>query len=205
LNQASEAFDVAIYPDVRIRRQAIAASRSLAKLGSLYTLDERGPFPHISLYLTQFPIANLVKIESLLRNFAKSATPFTVRAAGYQQSEKAYVAVAYDKSHDIQKLHMGTLQLLNPLREGLIRDKDRERLKLWSDARRESVEKYGYHSAGSEYKPHISLAKMAQPEKLHLAELEDFDFTFEVNKIGLFRAGNYGTCIEAVALFDLAG
>ncbi|MEK7106040.1 MAG: 2'-5' RNA ligase family protein, partial [Patescibacteria group bacterium] len=165
-DQLSHPFDVVIYPPPEIRERAISVSSYLADWGTFFTLDdgENGPFPHISLYLTEFPLKNLGVIRANLKKYTRIIKPLKVEFSGYDKVEKDYIEASYEKSDKLYHLHRDIVRLLNPLREGLIRDRDRERLPQWSKERQESIRLYGYHSAGGEFRPHMSLAKLKNPD-----------------------------------------
>ena len=120
----SKSFNVVIYPPQEISKKAIGVSKKLKKKGGLFVLDGKNYFPHLTIYMTEFPIKNVSKIRKILRNVAAKTKPFRATSLKYRQSADGYIDVDFKKSREIKGLQKKTIALLDPLRECLLRSKD---------------------------------------------------------------------------------
>ncbi len=132
----SESFNVVIYPPTDISKKAISISKKLKKKGGLFVLDCKNYFPHITLYMTEFPLKNVAKIRKLLKQFATKTKPFEINSLKYRQNKDGSIDIDYSRSKNINELQKKIIKLLNPLREGLMREKDKARINGMTKAER---------------------------------------------------------------------
>lgn len=199
----SKSFNVIIYPPADISKRAISISKKLKKKKGLFVLDSKKYFPHITIYMTEFPVKNVPKIRKMLREFATKTKPFRINSLKYRQNSDGYIDVDYRKSKNIKELQKKIIALLNPLREGLLRPKDKARISALSKTQQRNIKRYGYWSMDAEFFPHLTFTKLEKFNKLALSGINKLDFSFDVNKLGLFYLGDYGTCRKLIEIFDL--
>ena len=200
----SKSFSIVIYPPKEISQRAIAVSKKLEKKNGLFILDGKNYFPHITIYMTEFPVKNVPKIRKVLRNFVTKAKPFRAASLKYRQSEDGYIDVSYKKSKEMKKLQKKILTLLNPLREDLLRPKEEAHISELSVAQQRNIKHYGYRGVGKEFFPHLTFTKLKKFNGSVLMKIEKSNFSFYANKIGLFYLGDYGTCRKLIEIFDLS-
>lgn len=200
----SKSFNIVIYPSKDIIIRAIKTSKSFKRKGSSFVLDGKNYFPHITIYMTEFPSKNTRAIKELLKQFSLGIKPFQITASGYRQNKDGYIDVNYKKTKSINELQKKVVTLLNPFREGLLRLKDKERLKEFSKSQQKNIKLYGYRSVGTEFYPHLTFTKLKQYSKLTLSDMKKDNFSFKVGKIGLFYLGEYGTCRKLIKIFDFS-
>lgn len=200
----SESFNIVIYPPADISKKAISVSKKLKKKGGLFVLDGKKYFPHLTIYMTEFPIKNVPKIRKILRNFAAKTKSFRATSLKYRQSADGYIDVDYKKSKEIRELQKKIIAFLNPLREGLLRPKDEARMSELGKAQKRNIRRYGYRSVGAEFFPHLTFTKLEKFDKSALSKIGKSNFSFEVDKIGLFYLGDYGTCRKLIEILDLS-
>jgi 2'-5' RNA ligase len=201
---ASQPLDIVIFPPLNIINNAIDISNFLTGKG-YFTLDEEGPYPHISLYQAEFPVENLEMIKSRLHNIAKSQKHFSIKPPPepYKKEDKDFIEVSYEKSGELYQLQREILESLNPLRNGLLRTRDKERYNQLSREQRENLDNWGYRSVGNEFRPHLTLTRLKNPDSISGHNLPKKEFSFRVSQIGIFHLEEYGTCIKKVAIYDL--
>lgn len=200
----SESFNIVIYPTKEISQKAIGVSKKLKKKGGLFVLDGKNYFPHITIYMTQFPVKNIAKIRKILRNFAARKKPFRVTSLKYRQSAYGDIDADYKKSKEIKELQKKIIALLNPLRENLLRPKDAARMSELSKTQQRNIKRYGHRSVGAEFFPHITFTKLEKFDKSALSKIEKLNFSFDVDKIGFFYLGEHGTCRKLIEIFDFS-
>jgi len=204
MNAKTKPFNVAIYPPAEISKRVIAISKKLKNKNGLFVLDGKNYFPHITLYMTEFPLKNMVKIKKLLKQFAVKTKPFEISSSKYRQNTDGYIDIDYKKSKNINEFQKKIIKLLNPLREGQIREKDKARISEMTKAEQKNLKLYGYRSVGDKFFPHLTFSKLEKFDKSALLNIDKSNFSFKVNKIGFFYLGDYGTCHKLIEIFDLS-
>ncbi len=200
----SKSFNIVIYPPVDISKKAISISKKLEEKGGLFVLNGKKYFPHITVYMAEFPVKNIPKIRKMLRDFAVKTKPFRITSSKYRQVEDGYIDVSYKKSKDIEELQKKIIALLNHLREGLLRLKDEARMNEYNKAQQHNIKLYGYRSVGEEFFPHLTFTKLEKFDKSAFLNIGKLNFSFKVDKIGFFHLGDYGTCHKLIEIFDLS-
>jgi len=197
-------FNIVICPPVKISKRAIAVSKKLKNRNALFVLDGKNYFPHITLYMTEFPLKNVVKVRKLLKQFAVKTKPFEISSSKYRQNTDGYIDVDYKKSKNINELQKKIIKLLNPLREGQMGQKDKARISEMTKAEQKNLKLYGYRSVGAKFFPHLTFSKLEKFDKSALSGVDKSNFSFRVDKIGFFYLGDYGTCRKLIEIFDLS-
>ena len=154
--------------------------------------------------MTEFPSKNVTKIRKLLKQFAVKTKPFEIRSSKYRQNTDGYIDVDYKKSKNINELQKKIIKLLNPLREGQMREKDKARISEMTKTEQKNLKLYGYRSVGANFFPHLTFSKLEKFDKSALSNIDKSNFSFKVNKIGFFYLGDYGTCRKLIEIFDLS-
>jgi 2'-5' RNA ligase len=198
----SAPFNIVIAPSKQVAKKAAGISKKLKGRGGLFVLDKNHS-PHITLYMTEFPLKNIPEIKTRLQGLAAKMRPFLTSSLNYGQSKDGDIDINYWHSRDIQNLQRKIISLLNPLRGGLIRKRDEERKRLLPKKQQRNIELYGYRSVGQEFHPHLTFTKLAKFNKSAFANIKKLNFSFVVKKIGFSRLGDHGTCHKLIKTFDL--
>ena len=200
----SKAYNIAIYPPKEIRREAVSLSNNLARRGGLFTLDDKNIFPHVSIYMLELPIDNLEKVIFKLATICKGTKSMSAASEGIRENPDGFIDIPYVCSKELSGFQKNVIEQIDPLREGLIREKDKARLATVGEAERTNILEYGYRYVGAEYVPHLSVSKLPEYKEDVLKGAESgYNFSFSINQIGIFELGDHGTCKKIVKLFDL--
>jgi len=202
----SKSLNIVIYPPREIFQKAITVSEQFNKKEKgLFALNDKNYFPHITIYMAEFPVHNIPKIKKVLRDFIITTKSFHMISLKYYHSDDGYIFVDYKKSPELKNLQKKIVNLLNPLREDLLRAKDVDRM---NDLDKNSLEfknikRYGYRSVGENFSPHLTFTKLAISNNSLLAKIAEFDFSFKFDQLGLFYLGEYGTCHDLIEIFKI--
>lgn len=198
--------DLVLLPSSNLAAKAISTSRDLQSFGALFELDGvSGPFPHISLYMTQLNDEHMDEAKKRLADIAKQTSPLYLNCTRYSLNDEHYTDAEYGRLPAIVELQMVVVNAINPIRDGM-REKDKARMLAATSKVRESLEKYGYRSVGELYRPHMTFTRFQsyQPEALKvLPDRTAFDGEFV--SLGLFEMGDNGTCKRLIAEFQFGG
>ena len=204
MSPKTKPFNIVICPPPEISKKAIRISKKLKNKKGLFVLDGKNYFPHITLYMTEFPLRNMTKVRKLLKQFAAKTKPFEINSSKYRQNIDGYIDVDYKRSKNINELQKKIVKLLNPLREGQMREKDKARMSEMTKAEQKNLKLYGYRNVGDKFFPHLTFSKLEKFDKSALSNIDKSNFSFKVDKIGFFYLGDYGTCRKLIEIFDLS-
>ena len=199
-NMKSESFNVAVCPPPEISQKAVNVSEKLKKKGGLFVLDGKNYFPHITIYMAQFPMHNVPNMRRILGECALKTKPFRVSASRYRQSSDGWIDVVYRQSKNIKAFQKNIIACLNPLREGLLLPRDEARMSKFGRTEQRNIKRYGYRSIGAEFFPHLTFTKLEKFDVSAFPSIGKSVFSFEVDRISLFCLGDYGTCRKVVEL-----
>ncbi|MDP2598329.1 MAG: 2'-5' RNA ligase family protein [Candidatus Liptonbacteria bacterium] len=196
----SSVLSIALYPPQKIRAKAINIAGGLRGKGAVFALDGKSYFPHINIYMAEFPEKNLRKIMKLLRSCVRKIKPFSMTASSIEAGGNGYVGVKYKISKRAAELQRDIIRTINPLREGLVYDAKGFK---FSKPQLRNLKLYGYDNVGRSFHPHLSLARLKQPAKNVDIKTAAKDFLFTAGRIALFRTGKYFTCRKILKVFNL--
>jgi 2'-5' RNA ligase len=199
-------FNIALIPNKELFEYAIKISNNLSKLGKyLFILDGKNYFPHITVYSPEFPKRNLNKIIKNVEKVSKNFKPFQIKFTECKFVDD-YAGIDVQSSKQIYSLHEKIIDCLNSLREGVLRDKYKNKDVLINFTKKQinNIEKYGYPDVKELYIPHLSLIRFGKNIPSVLEKKFRWDIQSSVvDKIGIFEMGDYGTCIRLVKEFEL--
>ncbi len=184
-------LNIAIFPPETVSRKAMLLSRQLKQHSGMFILDGKNFHPHVTIYLAEFPKKNLKKIQLAVKKIAAGCKTFLLKSTEYSQNANLYIAVGFKNSKEIYGLHKKIVTDLNPLREGLLRQKDINRLKEFSKEAQKNLTEYGYNNALKKYFPHLTFSKLADDNKEAIKRLPKMDFSFLAEKIVIFQSGDH--------------
>lgn len=202
MSQASISCNIAIIPPPAIAHKAIAASRLLRRHGGLYVLDSKKYFPHITLYMTEFPVKNIPMIKTLLRRLSLETRTLGFSSPAIRLKKDRSVVIIL-KSVAVRTLHRKIVRILNHLREGLMRPKDAARFDQLTTQEQCMLQRYGYKDALARYVPHLTLAKLSSAKRPAITDFISSNSVFRSRMIGLFQSGEHGTCRKLLAKFTI--
>jgi len=195
--------NIVLLPSDELAQKAVAASSVLQPLGSLIALSNTGPFPHLSLYMTQLKEADLERVKDILVEIAAQTAVFSLTADCYFQAE-GYLDPNYESVDRLATLQITVVDTINPIRDGM-RAKDVAKLEAATGIARQNLQQYGYKNIGELFRPHMTIGRMKAAEAVDTAALPPVaDFSGRFVKLGLFEMGDNGTCTRKIAEFALA-
>lgn len=208
MNHPSHRYNIAIRLQKRITGIAIAASKKFAKTKGVYMLGSKDFYPHITLYMTQFPDKNIPEVMRRISRIAKNKKPILLEAIGAPRITEGYVGVNFKKTEQIRELQKELIAALNPLREGLITDASRKQLLVADKTGKKNILRFGSQHVFTKFTPHLTLTKLKNnkdpyPQSIGAATLTLRNISFHSAAVGLFEAGKHGTCRKIVKIFRL--
>ena len=159
--------------------------------------------PHLTIYLCRFDPRRYPKLLGLLDSYVASQKPLEVKLSKLKivsdphRDGEAYIFLPVLKSARLARLHAQILKTANPLRGGLIHERDRQRLlgNKISVLERSYIERYGYRNVLKLFRPHISLGgidpkhipALKKSLEQRLAQIADHTVTINNILVGMWR------------------
>lgn len=175
--------------------------RSLLPISINYTI------PHLSLYSCVIKKEDFEIIVNQLKNINRK--PFSITLSKVNVNiDDGYYFLDVPLHDELLNLHKEIINIVNPIRKGLIRQKDIDKIEngFYSDKQINYINKYGHARVLDLFKPHITfgISKISNHDKLTI-DLSDKVKTiksksFEVKEItvGLFEEKDNRKIIEKV-------
>jgi len=205
MSQTSLPCNIVILPSTEIAEKAITVSQQLAQhYSTFFTLKEGEYYPHATLYMTQFKVADLGRAQTLLAELAARTAPFALQSDRYELNF-GYFDANYERPAELEALQMAVINAINPIRDGM-REKDKQHLLEASGVERENLQKYGYRGVGELFRPHVTLTRLTDDQPVDTSVLPaPHEFSGQFMRLGLFEMGDNGTCVRKIAEFPLGG
>jgi hypothetical protein len=154
--------NVALLPEAGLERAVVDLSRRLAAAcGSTLVLDAvRGPFAHLTLYLTGFPADAVDVIPGLVgRTVAHLGAPeLAVRGAAV--SPQGAVLLTVEKTPALAHLHAWMIHKLNPLRMQAVPQIWAARRARYGAAELRRLSAVGFPQALEAWSPHFTVGRV---------------------------------------------
>jgi hypothetical protein len=215
-------LNIALIPDNTLAAKHIAASQAMAARHTAYiqlnSVEPRLAFaPHLTLY--QVPVPHDAFLEAL-DGLQKVTQRFSVQTA--KTTEYAYNAgeasfeVRYEVTEQLLGMQQGILDTVNPLRNGLLLEKDpggntvSDLLQadgvLGENIRATGFGEVGDPAQGGLFRPHVTLnwfkiGTQADVNDPVLPALETLHGSY--THLGIYLLGPYGTCAQRLAAYPL--
>jgi 2'-5' RNA ligase len=168
-----------------------------------FILDEVSAFSHITLYSCEFPEKNIYKIKDALDHFLLSANSFIIEFSEIRINSKGFIIVDLRITPEHKEMHQEILELLNPFREGVLREKYQSNSfrRTLTESQIRNTDKYGHPQVADLYSPHLTLGKFDNSVDTSI-DLPRWEInTFEVERFTLFEMADLnGICNKP--LFD---
>jgi hypothetical protein len=142
--------------------------------------------PHFNFIIMAFPDYRVHDIEDRLDNYLKKLKPLKLKLGTLRYEEKQQFYSIPIVGEEAMTFHKELIAILNPIRDGYIREKDLVRITEGkTDALEEEyIYKYGYLRVLDKFTPHITLGNIQTAE----ADQDDIQ-----NKLTDFLGTLYGS------------
>ena len=160
--------------------------------------------PHMTIYAPEYPAGNVESVIKQVKKFAQNTGPIEFLFSHIDNNEEGYVVVHFALSPEVKAFQKSLVDLLNPLREGRIRDKLLEN--KFPPAVTETIQYYGTSGVLDFYKPHITLTRFHDVAQSVTAR-SDVQWpihSFVSDSIGVYVSGSNGTLEKPITVFRLS-
>lgn len=173
------------------------------KVPSKVVLNHNDALPHLSIYITEFPVKNLEKISTKLREIVSSSKPFKL-ILNKKSLILGMIFIDAEITEELYDFHVRVVDGLSEFRERLY---PTEALNLpgINDGNRKSLVDYGMWAAKELYLPHVTVARPIDSGRCNEAREilpEVINYNYEVKEINLVEVGPNGTCKKILETYS---
>ncbi len=199
-------INIAFKPPIEIAEQMAKLSQEVSKKEDAYfAIDNLNFYPHITIYSPKYPKHNEDKIFKAIDELVKKFSSIKFIPNGINTNQ-GYIGIGAEYSDEIKNIHEKIVEKLNPLREGHLRAKYANAYNMqFSEEKLQNIQKYGYPDSMNFYHPHMTITRL-KDEKLAERVAKEIQISFKeftIDKIGAFKMGENGTCVELIKEFKL--
>lgn len=176
-------------------------SKSLELYGG-FILDDVTFYPHITLYLAEYPNDAIDDIRKVISQVITNLSPILLKPTKYS-IESGYIAIGYEKTEELEMMQASIISACNDLRKGSLRLRDIEKIESYNMAQRRNIDLYGFRSVGESFHPHLTLTKCKDTIPTNFPYLDEKKLTFISNTLALMHVGEFGTGRELIDKYSI--
>ena len=151
--------------------------------------------PHLTLYMGLFP--DLAKVVAVVEQLNAEFAAFRASFDRFRLSPDGYIFWEPQTSAQLQALHEKAVEMLNPLRNGLVREKFNENFDSYNSFEQMNIKNFGFPWVMQQFNPHLTLGRIAADvdQKEVLDRLSCFSALLECSfeNLQLGQVGENGT------------
>ena len=194
---------IGLIPTPDVANEAYALSAEFHQHHSFFTLTQKGPSPHITLYMTDLPTTQVETVPKLLTSLLPWFALVSLTGKKFRLQANGYIDVEYEVTPSLLSLQSAIVERIAPLREGL--EAHADIFETLSIEPQNAVLRFGYPDYGILFTPHLTLTRVQAGTTLVVPEqykVENFSCT--PHTLGIFITGPNGTCIQNIAQLSLS-
>ncbi len=197
LPKNSTIINICVIPPWDIGEICIKFSQLLKSNNTMFVLDGKSKFPHMTVYMARF--ANNVMPKVLLKagEVLRNINNFSCEHTGYYMTPGRYFEISYRKSESLMDLHESLVKKLkdhrlnhgNPFEEGYFTP--------YTEEQQKNAKETGYDLAHNLYRPHITLTRYQEGQvPKNIPKLEITNLSFSPYSICVYKADDNGAVYE---------
>ena len=195
-------INVCIIPPNLVAASCVNISQSLESDNTMITLDGVSRFAHMTVFMARFANTKADMVMKAVESALKKVQGFSCEHSGYFMTAGRYFEVSYRKTKELMDLHELLIDRLKDLRINPGTPFEEAYFTPYTAQQQQNAKKTGYDLAHDLYRPHITLTRYKEggvPEVQPV--LAPGELSFQVSKIGVYKADDNGAVYEKLAEF----
>ena len=198
----SVVINVCVIPSDEVGKQCVDISQPLKSDSTMFVLDGKGKFAHMTVYMARFANSEVANMVSAAEKALKGISIFSCEHTGYFMTAGRYLEVSYRKSKKFMGLHGLLIKTLkdyrinagNPFEEGYFTPHTEEQQK--------NAKETGYDLAYNLYRPHITLTRYNEGQVPEIfPAFPPAKLSFQLSKVCVYKADDNGVVYESLGEF----
>ncbi len=198
----STIINVCIIPPEKVGMQCVAISQALESEGTMFVLDGKTKFAHMTVYMARFTNEKIPDAVETAGQVLKGFERFACDHTGYFMTEGRYLEASYRKSPAFMALQEALIAKASPYRLNPGNPFEEAYFTPYTPEQQKNARETGYDLAGNLYRPHVTLARYKEghvPEEFPAFPAAELSFTLA--KICVYKADNNGAVYEKLKEF----
>ncbi len=172
-------YNIAIIPPDNICKKSISVSEMLHKRGGKFLLGNKTNFAHITFaHFECFDVKTLSNIVDDFEQWINKRSPFNIEQYKYRLND-GWIDISFEIGEELLLIYKTVFDILQ-------KNNCQKTSDNWDDNL-----------------PHITLSKLEDDTNFNIETLPKYDFSFNVDRIGIFELGGYGTNKKLLKYFIL--
>lgn len=197
-------INVCVIPTDEVGAQCVGISQSLKSEATMFTLDGKSKFAHMTVFMARFAENKISEILEVTQKALQGVSSFRCEHVGYFMTEGRYLEISYRKSDDFMELHEVLIKYLallrinpgNPFEEGYFTP--------YTPDQQNNAKMTGYDLAYGLYRPHITLTRYFDNKLPALfPAFPGASLSFMLGKVCIYKADDNGAIYEKLAEFEI--
>jgi 2'-5' RNA ligase len=198
-------LNVCILPTTSVADECISLASSLESDATIFVLDGKKAFPHMTVYMGRFPESAIAEVLQAAKTAIETNAAVFCEQSGYFLTAGRYVEVSYKKTPELMTLHERLLDALKPFRYSPGSPIEESYFAPYIADQQNNAEATGYDLAYDLYRPHITLARYKEGQAPAVVpEFPSTELSFTPSEIALYKADDNGAVYELIENFTPA-
>lgn len=195
-------INVCVIPSDEVGKQCIEISQSLKSEGTIFMLDGKNKFAHMTVYMARFSNNQVSNVLKSVERALKGANSFACEHTGYFMTTGKYLEVSYRKSKSFMDLHELLINSLKNYRINPGNPFKEDYFTPYTEEQQKNAKETGYDLAYNLYRPHITLTRYQEGHALEFfPAFPSVKLSFRLNKICVYKADDNGAVYEQLKEF----
>lgn len=197
-------INICITPPQDIDNQCVQLSQLLKSGSTMFILDGKSKFAHMTVFMARFAISEVSNVLSATEKALKNVNSFLCEHTGYFMTAGRYLESSYRKSKEFMDLHELLIDRLKNLRINLNNPFKEEYFTPYTEEQQQNAKETGYDLAHNLYRPHITLTRYKENEvpKVFPA-FASAELSFQLSKVCVYKADDNGVVYEKLGEFTI--
>jgi len=197
-------INVCIIPETEVGSRCVEISQSLKSDRTIFVLDGKTKFPHMTVFMARFPESEISKIIQATELALRDKQSFRCEHTGYLLTAGRYLEVSYRNSAEFTVLHESLIESLKGYRINPGKPFEEGYFTPYTQEQRENAEKTGYDLAYRLFRPHITLTRYHEGQVPEVfPDFPAVQLSFGLSKICVYKADDNGAVYEKLGEFTI--
>lgn len=197
-------INICIIPSQNIGNKCVELSQSLKSDSTMFLLDGKSKFAHITLFMARFANGEIPNVLSATEKTLKKTNSFLCEHTGYFVTEGRYLEASYRKSNDFMGLHEFLIDNLKDYRINPNNPFEEDYFTPYTQEQQKNARETGYDLAHNLYRPHITLTRYKESEVPKIfPTFAPAELSFQLRKVCVYKADDNGAVYEKLGEFNI--
>lgn len=199
-------INVCIVPPPSVGDQCVTLSQSVASPDTLFSLDGKDTFAHMTVYMARFDQSEVSQVVEEAKKVAESAGNLLCEHTGYFMTAGRYLEASYRKTDEFLALQEAFIEKLKAYRKNPTHPYQEDYFAPYTAGQRKNAEETGYDLAYELYRPHITLTRYAEGKVPQVfPALGAAALSFPLGTLCVYEANENGAVFRKLAEFPVKG